>query len=158
MVLNPNEASSCRLSPSEVALLLDKGAVAQPHPDVLSEDEARAFLSVEVPPSARVQSLPVLFSRNRSVHRAYVAYCFPPDQPDAKCYMVVIRVEDRETQRLVLETAQVMLDVPPNLGMDVITCFDDARDLLQLFEKFGPPFYDRAWGERLMVPERRCST
>ena len=67
--------------------------------------------------------------------------------------MIVIRMEDSDTERLVRESAQVMQDVPPDLGMDMITCFDDAYDLLQLFAELAPPFYDKAWGARMIPPE-----
>jgi hypothetical protein len=62
-------------------------------------------------------------------------------------------MDDRDTERLVRESAQVMQDVPPDLGMDLITCFDDASDLLRLFATFGPPFYDQGWGSRIVAPE-----
>lgn len=158
VVLNPNEAASCRLSPSEVALLLDTGAVSEPRPVVLSEERVRAFHPVEAPWSATLQSLSVLFSQHPNVQRAYVAYCFPPDRPEAWCYLIVIRMEDTETERLVRESAQVMQDVPPDRDMDVITAFDDAHDLLQLFSEFGPPFYDRTWGSRVVAPETTRAT
>lgn len=153
VVLNPNETASCRLSPGEVALLLDTGAVSQPEPSVLSEERLRAFLPVDGSQSATIQSLAVLFSRHPSVQRAYVAYCFPPEQPESRCYLIVIRMDDHDTERLVRESAQVMQDVPADLSMDLITCFDDTNELLQLFSEFGPPFYDQAWGGRVMVPE-----
>lgn len=66
--------------------------------------------------------------------------------------MIVIRMEDRDTERLVRESAQVMQDVPPDHDMDVITYFDDAHDLLQLFAELAPPFYDKAWGGRMIPP------
>lgn len=31
--------------------------------------------------------------------------------------------------------------------------FDDAHDLLQLFAELAPPFYDKAWGGRMIPPE-----
>lgn len=154
VVLNPNEAASCRLSPSEVALLLDTAAVTQPRPEVLSEDRVRAFLPVEGPPSSTLQSLSLLLSRHPGVQRAYVAYCFPPDQPDARSYLVLIRTDNgHATEQLVRECAQLLEDVPPDRGMDMMTCVDDSHDLLQLLAGFGLPFYDRSWGARVMVPE-----
>jgi hypothetical protein len=153
VVLNPNERASCRLSPAEVALLLDTGAVARPEPGTLTEDPVREFQAVATPPAATLHSLSVLFSRHASVQRAYLAYCFPPEEPEARRYMIVIRMDDSDTERLVRESAQVMQDVPPDLGMDMITCFDDAYDLLQLFAELAPPFYDKAWGERMIPPE-----
>ncbi|MBL0041656.1 MAG: enhanced serine sensitivity protein SseB C-terminal domain-containing protein [Xanthomonadales bacterium] len=153
VVLNPNESASCRLSPGEVALLLDTGAISSPERETSTGDRVRAFHAVATPPTATLQSLSILFSRHPSVHRAYLAYCFPPDDPDACCYLIVVRMDDRDTERLVRESAQVMQDVPPDLGMDLITCFDDASDLLRLFATFGPPFYDQGWGSRIVAPE-----
>lgn len=153
VVLNPNEAASCRLTPGEVTLLLDTGAVTQPRPEVLSEERVRAFLPVEGPPSATLQSLSVLLARHPAVQRAYMAYCFPPDQPDARSYLVLIRTDGHATEQLVRECAQLLEDVPPDRGMDMMTCVDDSHDLLQLLAGFGPPFYDRSWGARVMVPE-----
>ena len=153
VVLNPNERASCRLSAAQVALLLDTGAVARSEPGMLTEDRVREFQAVATPPTATLHSLSVLFSRHASVQRAYLAYCFPPEEPEARRYMVVIRMEDRDTERLVRETAQVLQDVQPDRDMDVITYFDDDHDLLQLFAELAPPFYDKTWGERMIPPE-----
>ncbi|GMV31007.1 MAG: hypothetical protein AMXMBFR59_31320 [Rhodanobacteraceae bacterium] len=41
-----------------------------------------------------------------------------------------------------------MQNVPPDLNMDVITCFDDDHELLRGRSDLIPLFYDRAWGSR----------
>lgn len=157
-VLNPNERASCRLTAAEVTLLLDTGAISRPEPDSLSENRGRAFHAVATPPIATLHSLSVLFSRHASVRRAYLAYCFPPEEPKARCYMIVIRMDDHDTERLVRESAQVMQDVPPDLDIDLITCFNEAHDLLRLAAELAPPFYDKAWGERMIPPENTRPT
>ena len=152
VVLNPNESASCRLEPGEVSLLLETGAISNPEQDTVEGDRMRSFQAVATPPAATLQSLSVLFSRHPTVQRAYLGYCSPPDDPDARCYLIVVRMENRDTERLVRESAQVMDDVPPDLAMDLITCFDDSDNLLRLFAEFGPPFYDQAWGGRVVAP------
>lgn len=158
VVLNPNEPASCRLSPGEVTLLLETGAVSNPERASPTANPLRGFLPVESPPAATLFSLSVLFSRRTSVHRAYLMHCFPPDQPEDRIYLVVIRMDDRETERLVRESAQVLLDVPPDLTTDFITCFDDASDLLTLAAKLSPPFYDKSWGGRMTQVENTRPT
>lgn len=158
VVLNPNEPASCRLSPQEVALLLNTGAVAQMYADVPSEDRTYRFERVENPAIATLQSLSLLFARHANVLCAYVASYYPPEQPKALSYLILIRVDDRETDRLVRECAQVMEDLPPDRAMDLTIAFEDSDVMLQGLEKLGPPFYDKAWGARLMTPENTRSS
>ena len=158
VVLNPNEVATSRLTPVEVTLLLDTGAVSSPERGTPTGDLMSSLRVAATPPTATLQSLSVLFSRHRSVRRAYLALYFPPEMPETRCYLIVIRMDDRDTERLVRESAQVMLDVPPDLGTDLIVCFDDTHDLLQLVADLASPFYDQAWGERLVVPESTRST
>lgn len=158
VVLNPNEAAYCRLLPAEVTMLLETGAVSNPERAAPNPGVVRAYSAVTSPPAATLLSLSVLFSRHASVHRAYLVYCFPPDQPDTRIYLLVVRMDNHEPERLVRESAQVMQDVPPDLMTDLVTCFEDAGELLQRVADVAPPFYDKAWGGRMMPPENTRST
>jgi hypothetical protein len=153
VVLNPNEAAYCRLSPIEVTLLLETGAVSNPERATSTGGLMRAFQVGETPPVATLMSLSVLFAQHASVHRAYLVCCFPPDKPEARKYLIVIRMDEREAEKLVRESAQVMMDVPPDLSTDLITCFDDANESLQLVAELTAPFYDKSWGVRMMPLE-----
>ena len=152
VVLNPNEPANCRLSPEEITLLLETGAISRPESFTPPAGSLRSFQAVATPPAATLHSLSVLFSRHASVHRAYLVFCSPPDRPEERCYLVGLRMEDRDTERLVRESAQVMDDVPPDRNMDLVTWFDDSNELLQLVAALTPPFYDRAWGARIVAP------
>jgi len=158
VVLNPNEAATSRLTPAEVTLLLDTGAVSSLERATQYGGLMCSLQVAATPPTATLHSLSVLFSRHRSVRRAYLALYFPPEKPEARCYLIVIRMDNHDAERLVRESAQVIQDVPPDLNIDLLTCFDDAHDLLQLVSDLAPPFYDQAWGERLVMPESTRST
>lgn len=158
IVLNPNEAATSRLTPTEVTLLLDTGAISSPERTAPTDGQMCSLQIVATPPTATLQSLSVLFSRHRSVRKAYLALYFPQEKPEARCYLIVIRMDNHDADRLVRESAQVIQDVPPDLNIDLLTCFEDAHDLLHLISDLAPPFYDQAWGERLMVPESTRST
>lgn len=153
VVLNPNEAATSRLTPAEVAMLLDTGAVSNPERESRTDGWTRLLQPVATPPTATLHSLSVLFSRHPNVLRAYVVHCAPLDAPEARCYLIVIRMHDHDAERLARESAQVMLDVPPDLGTDLIMCFDDTHEVLQQVAGLAAPFYDQAWGQRLVVPE-----
>jgi hypothetical protein len=157
VVLNPNEDASLRLTPAEVGLLLETGAVCSPRPASVGEG-GYALSHVDHPPMATLQSLSVLFSRHASVHRTYLVHAFPPERPEALVYLVVVRMDDKETDRLVRESAQVMGDVPPDLGMDLLICTNDDDFAVKLAEELVTPFYDRSWGGRMVMPEHLAPT
>lgn len=152
IVLDPNEPASCRLNPHEVMALLGTGAVSSPQAADPSERGERALQAVERPPGATLQSLSVLFAQYPSIHRAYLVFCWPPEQPEARCYLVAVRMDRSDQERLVRESAQVMDDVPPGLNMDLMTFESDDDDFLQGIVEIAAPFYDRSWGERLISP------
>jgi hypothetical protein len=158
VVLNPNEAAYCCLSPIEVTLLLETGAVANPERATQMGGSMRAFQVVETPPAATLLSLSVLFAQHASVRRAYLVYCYPPDQPEVRCYLIVIRMDDQGAEQLVRESAQVLLDVPPDLMTDLITCFDDSDEPLPSAAELAAPFYDKSWGGRMMPMENTRPT
>ncbi|MBK7145630.1 MAG: enhanced serine sensitivity protein SseB C-terminal domain-containing protein [Xanthomonadales bacterium] len=150
VVLDPNEAAYCRLLPTEVTLLLETGAVSNPQRATPTGEPMRAFQAVDTPPTATLLSLSVLFAQHASVHRAYLVYCSPADQPEARYYLIVIRMDGPEAEQLVRESAQVLLDMPPDLTTDLITCFDDAHAPLLRAAELANPFYDKSWGGRMM--------
>jgi hypothetical protein len=152
VALDPNEAATCRLSPEEVSALLTTGAVSWPQPAETGEPWVRVMRAVEHPPEATLQSLRVLLARHRGVHRAFLVYCWRPDEPESRCYLVGVRMDPDEGYRLVRESAQVIHDVPPDLAMDLMVFDQDEDPVLKGIQSRTGPFYERSWGERLIVP------
>jgi SseB protein C-terminal domain/SseB protein N-terminal domain len=156
VALNPNEPTHCHLTPPEVAALLDTGAISNPEAFRPAVDSKLQIERVVHTPAATLHSLAVFFSTYPNVHRAYVVLSSVSGQSEAPAYLVVVRMDELDTERLIRESAQVMNDVPPGQYMDLATCFHDADQLLQAVASVTAPFYDRAWGGRMVAPESTC--
>ncbi len=157
VVLNPNERTHCHLTPPEVAALLDTGAISNPEA-FRPADSKLQIERVAHTPAATLYSLTVFFSTYPNVHRAYLVQSSVSGQIEAPAYLVFVRMDDVNTERLVRESAQVMVDVPPDRVMDLAICFHETDQLLQAVVSLTEPFYDRAWGSRMTTPDTTCPT
>jgi len=154
IVLNPNEPSSCRLAPYEIAALLETGAVSRPEIETLKEDKSFMFDVAENPPVGLMHSLIVLYSQHPLVQRAHLVCFWPDSEPEKRAYLICIRLDDGagkgKAEKVVRESAAVMVDVPPEMSADILT-FTSDDETLQLVGQLAAPFYERAMGERLVA-------
>jgi hypothetical protein len=153
VVLNPNEPAHCRLSPVEVAELLDSGAVSSPELVTIDTPTAMNFAPVDRNPEALLHSLVVLYSSHPAVQEAFLVLMWPPERMDEVVYLICLHLDAANaSEAITRETAAVLRDVPPDRGVDVLSFTDDQAPLLQDIRVMTKPFYARAMGERMVQP------
>ena len=128
------------------------GAVSAPELEEVEVEKAFAFDVAEHPPAALIHSLVILFAQHPSVRKAHLVCFWPAEEPEKRAYLVGIRLDADDGEAVVRESAAVMLDVPPDLSTDVMTFKTDDDTTLQILEQLSSPFYERAWGARLVAP------
>jgi hypothetical protein len=149
VVLNPNERYFLRLTPPELALLLDTGS-----PNVAEYYTATQNMQVEIAmpdaPAELLTSLSLLFSQEPAVERAFLATLRPGEDAPA-VWLVAAFIDTHDAAQWVSQQmAAVLADRPPSHSVDLLR-LARGSDMAAAIESTLAPFYERKFGTKVVM-------
>jgi hypothetical protein len=150
VVLNPNEQYSCRLSPNEVALLLETGS---PNEAAVYEIGEGATIGFSVPHDSSVllNSLVLLLSQIPEVDRAYLATLHASESQAATAWLLAaVTDSDEAASRLSRQLSAMLVDAPLAHDLDLLQIRSGSKSEAD-FNALASPFYRRELGSRIVL-------
>lgn len=150
VVLNPNERNFCRLTPSELALLLDTGSPSAPQNYVAPEPMTLELNMPDVPPDL-LHSLTLLMVQFPGVERAYLLTMHAASQHLMPVWLVaVLTTSDLVGEQVSRQLSAMLADRPPPMSVDLLMMRPGDANAVSI-ETSMQPFYDRSLGQRLLM-------
>ena len=149
VVLNPNERYFCRMTPSEVALLLDTGSPNRAENYVTTRDmqveNAMPEASAEL-----LTSLSLLFSQEPAVERAFLVTLRQDEHAPPVWLVAAFIATDDAAQWVSKQMAAVLADRPPPHSVDLAR-LTPGSDMATAIETTLAPFYERTFGGKVVM-------
>ena len=149
VVLNPNERYFCRLTPAELALLLDTGSPNLPENYVTTRDMQVELAMPEVP-AELLTSLSLLFAQEPAVERAFLVTLRPDEHAPPVWLVAAFIATDDAAQWVAQQMAAVLADRPPSNSVDLAR-LRPGSDLATSIETTLAPIYERAFGGKIVM-------
>jgi hypothetical protein len=149
VVLNPNERYFCRLTPSELALLLDTGSPNSPENYVTTRD-MQVEVAMPEAPAEMLTSLALLFSQEPAVERAFLVTLRPDEDVPPVWLVAAFITTDEAAQWVSKQMAALLADRPPPNSVDLAR-LTPGSDMATTIETTLAPFYERAFGDKVVL-------
>lgn len=150
VVLNPNERYFCRLTPSELALLLDTGSPNLPENYVTTRDMQVEIAMPSEAPAEMLTSLSLLFAQEPAVERAFLVTLHPDEHARPVWLVAAYIATDEAAQWVSKQMAAVLADQPPCNSVDLAR-LTPGSDMATAIETTLAPFYERAFGGKVVM-------
>ncbi|PKH21833.1 enhanced serine sensitivity protein SseB [Enterobacterales bacterium CwR94] len=148
LFLNPKLESGKEFTPGEINRLMGEGGSALSEQTVLAGGTALLLSEIATPPAQMVASLTTLFSKHKTVRRAFLAHIKEAaDQPAN----ILIGIEaDGDIEPVINAAGQVATDtLPEDEPIDICQVVDGEKGISHFFTAHITPFYERRWGSFL---------
>lgn len=155
--LNPASVHGREFLPSEVDALLMHGSIQTVPPVVTPEGVQVTIGRPEAPPQQMLASLIALYARLATVRVAHLAEVHGME-PGTGSLVIGLGIDSDDPEPVVRDTAAVVADTYAGPQTVDVYCIEDSDEgLSAYFRTAASPFYDRAWGSRLVAnhPEQR---
>lgn len=149
VVLNPNERYFCRLTPSELALLLDTGSPNSPE-NYVTTREMQVEVATPEAPAEMLTSLSLLFSQEPAVERAFLVTLHPDEHTPPVWLVAAFIATDEAAQWVSKQMAAVLADRPPSNSVDLAR-LTPGSDMATAIETTLTPFYERGFGRKVIL-------
>ena len=152
VVLNPNERYFCRLTPSELVLLLDTGSPNLAEHYVTSRDMQVEIATPEAP-AEMLTSLSLLFAQQPAVERAFLVTLRTNEHAPPVWLVAAFIATDDAAQWVSQQMAAVLADRPPSHSVDLAR-LTPGSDMATAIETTLAPFYEHAFGGKVVMDTR----
>lgn len=150
VVLNPNEKNFCRLTPGELALLLDTGSPNASENYVAREPMTLELQMPDAPPNL-LHSLSLLLAQFPSIERAYLLTMRTTSQHLTPVWLVaVLATSDFVGERMSRQLSAMLADRPPPVRVDMLLMRPGDANAVSM-ETSMKPFYERSLGQRILM-------
>jgi hypothetical protein len=149
VVLNPNERYFCRLTPSELAMLLDTGSPNLPENYVTTKD-MQVEIAMPDAPAEMLTSLSLLFAQEPAVERAFLVTLRPDEHAPPVWLVAAFIGTDAAAQWVSKQMAALLADRPPSNSVDLAR-LTPGSDMATAIETTLAPFYERAFGDKVAM-------
>lgn len=149
VVLNPLEPPFCRLSPSQVALLLDTGAPSAARA-VRTAQGMRIGLSAPEASAEVLNSLLLILAQFPKVERGYLDTLHTNDSDAVAGWLLaVVCGDDATASQLAQQLSSMLIVAPVPQNLDLM-CMRPGDKHAEDFATHSKPFYDRELGARVL--------
>ncbi len=149
VVLNPNERYFCRLTPSELALLLDTGSPNLAEDYVTTRDMQVEIAMPDAPPEM-LTSLSLLFAQEPAVERAFLVTLRSDESAPPVWLVAAFIATDDAAQWVSKQMAAVLADRPPSHSVDLARLTAES-EMATTIETTLRPFYERSFGDKVVL-------